>query len=87
MIDYNALVRCGVSALKTNIKDERQALYERLRNCLAGILRASNPAPTEDQVIEECLALEAAISRVVCPIPESINPSLFISITISFKEE
>jgi len=67
MSDYYVLVRRAVSALERNTEDDRRALYERVRNALAGILRASNPAPSEDEIMDECLGLEAAISRVEAP--------------------
>lgn len=67
MIDYYDLIRRAVSALDNNNKEQREALYERIRNTLAGILRACEPAPTEAQIVEACLALETAITRVEAP--------------------
>jgi hypothetical protein len=67
MIDYYDLIRRAVAALTNNTIEEREALYERIRNALAGILRASEPAPSEAEIVDACLALETAIRRVEAP--------------------
>jgi hypothetical protein len=63
MIRYYSLIRRALCALESNTKAERYALYERVRNALAEILRASDPSPTEPEIVDECLALDAAIDR------------------------
>ena len=51
MIDYYSLIRRAVCALESNTRDERHALYERVRNALAGMLLASDPSPTETEIV------------------------------------
>src|SRR5436190_1750081 len=63
MMDYDTLIRRAVCALEGTTRGERQALYERVRNTLAGILRASNQPRTDAEIVDECLALETAIKR------------------------
>jgi hypothetical protein len=67
VIDYYPLIRRAVCALESNTQDERHALYERVRNALAGMLLASDPSPTETEIVDECLALDTAINRVEAP--------------------
>ena len=67
MIDYYRLIRGTISALEANTEAQRHALYDRLRNSLARILRDDSGAPNEDNIMEECVALEAAITRVEAP--------------------
>jgi hypothetical protein len=67
VIDYYSLLRNAVCALERNTQDERNALYERVRNALGGMLRAADPSPTESEIVDECLALDTAISRLEAP--------------------
>jgi hypothetical protein len=66
-IEYYPLIRRAVCALENNTKGERHALYETVRNALAGMLRASDPSPTDSEIVSECLLLETAISQVEAP--------------------
>src|ERR1700730_1943172 len=67
MADFYPLILRAVSALDKNTDAERHAFYERARNALAQVLRSSKPAPTESEIVCECLALDQAIDRVEAP--------------------
>ena len=67
MTDFYPLILRAVCGLARNTDAERHALYERARNVLAQILRSSEPAPTDSEIVYQCLALDQAIDRVEAP--------------------
>ena len=62
MADYFPLLARAVSALGSNTKEQRQALYDRARKTLVEKLR--DPTFSQADMQAESEALEAAIQRV-----------------------
>jgi hypothetical protein len=63
MADYYSLIARAVSHLPSTTDEARRAIYERARTALQERLR-NDPQISDAEVVNECFALEAAISRV-----------------------
>ena len=65
MADYYPMISKAVAGLAPDAPPEnRQALYDRMREALSAALRASEPPFSDFQIMRERLALEDAVRRV-----------------------
>jgi hypothetical protein len=62
--DYYPLISRAVADLPQNNREARDAIYERARNTLVGLVRGKTPTLSESELSRERRSLEEAISRV-----------------------
>src|ERR1700733_6129926 len=62
--DYYPYLVEGLNSLETNTDETRSALYDHVRNALAGQLRGVEPPLSPQEITRERLALEQALLKV-----------------------
>jgi hypothetical protein len=85
MADYYPLISKGVAGLAPDApRENRQALYERMREALSAALRTTEPPFSEFQIMRERLALEDAVSMVEGEVAEQTAGTDEIGVDVPF---
>jgi hypothetical protein len=71
MIDYHALILRTVAGLDPNTEETRRSVYERTRAALANHLQVLNPPLSENERMQQRLALEEAFRRVEAEVAQA----------------
>ena len=75
MADYYPLIARAVEGLSDPSPEMRRAVYERARSALIGQLRTLDPPLSEDEIHQERISLDAAITRVEAEYASAPTPT------------
>jgi hypothetical protein len=85
MADFYPMISKAVAGLAPDApRENRQALYDRMREALSAALRTTEPPFTEFQIMRERLALEDAVSMVEGEVAEQTAGTGEIGIDVPF---